>query len=65
MNFFEKREKSNGIKEEKTPKGMLNIYDASIEKRWASHAHKNWISNNGKVFREILKSCVDMCKTGI
>ena len=62
---MKKREKSKKSKTGKYPRGMSNIYDAATEKRWASHAHKNWISNNGKVFREILKSCVDMYKTGV
>nr|DAO92385.1 MAG TPA: hypothetical protein [Caudoviricetes sp.] len=38
---MKKCEKSKESRTGKYPRGMSNIYGAAIEKRWASHAHKN------------------------
>lgn len=41
--FFEK---TQVFKRSFCPRGSVNLYAGTIENRWASRMHKNWISKN-------------------
>ena len=35
-----------------TPRGNVNLYEDTMENRWSSHAHKNWISKSLKMIQK-------------